>query len=214
MTCRRRCLAGLLALLGHGLAVAQTASTTSDAAAPRAAGASALLVVDAQVGVLSSVWQAERVIANLKRLVAKARAAGAPVIWVQHADNELKYGSDRWQLAPGFVPAPSEAVVHKQYNSAFARTDLDTRLKALGVSRIVLAGAATNWCIRATAYAAVDRGYQLTLVGDAHSTEPIPVPGGTDVPAEAIVNDLNTVFEWLSVPDVRTEVRSTADVAF
>ncbi|MCE4556667.1 cysteine hydrolase family protein [Pelomonas cellulosilytica] len=207
MKCRRRLLVGLLAVLGHGIAVAQTA-------APRHDAASALLVVDAQVGVLASVWQAERVTANLQKLVAKARAAGAPVIWVQHADNELKYGSDRWQLAPGFVPAASESVVHKQYNSAFARTDLDARLKSLGVSRIVLAGAATNWCIRATAYAAVDRGYQLTLVGDAHSTEPIPVPGGKDIPAEAIVTDLNTVFEWLSVPDVRTEVRTTADVAF
>lgn len=207
MSSRRHSLLGLLAVLSHPQARAH-------AAPPRAASGSALLVVDAQVGLLSSVWQAERVAAHLRDLVARARAAGAPVLWVQHADAELPYGSDRWQLAPGFVPAPAETVVHKQYNSAFARTDLDARLKALGVSRLVLAGVATNWCIRATAYAAVDRGYHLTLVGDAHSTEAIPVPGGKDVPAEAIITDLNTVFEWLSVPDVRTEVRTSATVAF
>lgn len=173
---------------------------------------SALLVVDAQVGVLASVWEAQRVTANLETLVAKARASGVPVIWVQHSDNELKYGSDAWRLAPGFVPTASELVIHKKYNSAFAGTDLEARLKSLGISRLVLAGAATNWCIRATAYAAVDRGFHLTLVGDAHSTESIPLPGGKVVPAEAIVNDLNTVFTWLSAPDVRTEVKSTAEV--
>lgn len=174
----------------------------------------ALLIVDAQVGVLASVWDARRVVAHLEALVAKARAAGVPVIWVQHADKELIYGSDAWKLAPNFVPRAAEMVVHKNYNSAFANTDLDQRLKSLGVSRLVLAGAATNWCIRATAYAAVDRGYHLALVGDAHSTEPLQLPEGKTIPAEAIVAELNTVFQWLSVPNVRTEVMSTSEVSF
>lgn len=175
---------------------------------------SALLVVDAQVGVLSAVWDSKRVVGNIETLVAKARAAGVPVVWVQHSDRELEYGSESWKLAPNFVPSATELVVHKKFNSSFANTDLESKLKALGVSRLVLAGAATNWCVRATAYAAVDRGYNLALVSDAHSTEPIPLPGGKVVPAEAIVADLNTVFEWLSVPNVRTEVLSTANVTF
>jgi hypothetical protein len=41
----------------------------------------------------------------------------------------------------------------------------------LGATHVVLAGAATNWCIRATAYGALERGYDLTLVKDAHTTE-------------------------------------------
>jgi nicotinamidase-related amidase len=175
---------------------------------------SALLVVDAQVGVLSSVWDAKRIVGNLETLVAKARAAGIPVIWVQHSDNELKYGSEPWRLAPNFVPTAAEIAIHKKYNSSFANTDLDPKLKSLGISRLVLAGAASNWCIRATAYAAVDRGYNLVVVSDAHSTEPIQLSGGKVVPAEAIVADLNTVFEWLSVPNVRTEVHTTANVTF
>jgi nicotinamidase-related amidase len=174
----------------------------------------ALLVVDAQVGVLASVWDAKRIVGNLEVLVAKARTAGAPVIWVQHADNDLKFGSAPWKFAPPFAPAAAEIVIHKKFNSSFANTELDQRLKSLGVSRLVLAGAATNWCIRATAYAAVDRGYNLTLVSDAHSTEPIALAGGKVVPAEAIVADLNTVFEWLSAPGVRTAVQTTADVTF
>lgn len=181
-------------------------------AAPR--GKTALLIVDAQVGVLASVWEAPRVKANLATLVARARQAGVPVVWVQHADKELEAGSAAWKLAPEFVPTASEPVVHKHFNSSFADTDLQQRLQSLGVSRLVLAGAATNWCIRATAYAAVDRGYDLTLVGDAHSTEPIEQHGSRVIPAESIVTELNTVFSWLSAPNVRTEVTTTAAVRF
>jgi len=176
---------------------------------------SALLVVDAQVGVVSGIWESKRVIANIETIVHRARAAGVPVIWVQHSDDdELKYGSESWKLAPNFVPAAAELVIHKNYNSSFANTDLDQKLKALGISRLVLAGAATNWCIRATAYAAVDRGYDLALASDAHSTESMRLPGGTTVAAEAIVAELNAVFEWISVPNVRTEVKKASDIAF
>lgn len=176
---------------------------------------SVLLVVDAQRGVLGSVWESKRVISNLETLVRAARLAGVPVIWVQHADDdELKFGSEAWKLAPAFVPTAAELVIHKRYNSSFANTDLDQRLSALGASRIVLAGALTNWCLRSTAYAAVDRGYNLALVSDAHSTESIKLPGGATIPAESIVAELNAVFEWISVPNVRTEVKKTADVVF
>jgi nicotinamidase-related amidase len=176
---------------------------------------SALLLVDAQAGVLSSIWESKRVIGNLEKLVGKARTAGIPVIWVQHSDDdELKYGSEGWKLASNFVPSNAEIMIHKKYNSSFSNTDLDQRLKALGVSRIVLAGALTNWCIRSTAYAAVDRGYNLTLISDAHSTESLKLPDGKTVAAESIVADLNAVFEWVTVPNVHTEVKQTADVAF
>ncbi len=176
---------------------------------------SAPLVVDAQVGVWASIWESQRVIGHFEQLVAKARAAGVPVIWVQHADDdELQHGSEPWKLAPNFVPTTAEMVMHKKYNSSFASTDLDQRLKALGVSRIVLAGALTNWCLRSTACGAVDRSYHLALVSDAHSTESLKLPDGKTVAAEAIVADLNAVFAWVSAPNGRTEVKETADAAF
>jgi nicotinamidase-related amidase len=175
---------------------------------------SALVVVDAQVGVLSSIWESGRVVGNIETLVTRARRAGVPVVWVQHSDEELKHGSEAWKLAPNFVPAGAETVIHKKFNSSFADTGLDRTLKAFGVSRIVLAGAATNWCIRSTAYAAIDRGYGLLLVSDAHSTEDMRFSDGTMVSAQSIVLDLNTVFQWVSAPGVRTEVRKTAEVAF
>jgi nicotinamidase-related amidase len=192
-----------------------TLSQATESAAQPVPSKSALLVVDAQVGVVSSIWESQRVQRNLETLVSKARSKGVPVIWVQHSDDdELKFGSEGWKLAAKFVPAPPELVIHKKYNSSFADTDLDRRLKALGVTRLVLAGALTNWCIRSTAYAAVDRGYNLALVGDAHSTEDLKLPDGKTVPAESIVADLNAVFQWISVPNIRTEVKKTAEVEF
>lgn len=175
---------------------------------------SALLVVDAQVGVISSLWDSERIIENLGQLVRNARDAGTPVIWVQHSGDGFDYGSDSWQIVPSLAPATSEVVIHKKFNSSFAETDLDERLRALGVSRLILAGAATNWCIRSTAYAAVERGYHLTLVADAHTTESLELPDGKAIPAEMIVDELNTVFQWISVPQTRTEVRDASAVTF
>ena len=164
---------------------------------------------------MSSVWESQRIIGNIEKLVSKARAAGVPVIWVQHSDNdELKHGSANWKLLPNFSPASAEPMIHKKYNSSFAETDLDQRLKALGVSRLVLAGALTNWCIRSTAYAALERGYNVALASDAHSTESLRLDDGKTVPAESIVAELNAVLSWVSVPNVRTEVKQVKDLDF
>jgi nicotinamidase-related amidase len=122
----------------------------------------ALLVVDVQVGVMANSWDRERIVANVARVVERARISGVPVIWVPHADRELMRGSDDWQFVGQLVPSPSEVRIEKSYNSAFEDTDLEEELARIGASRLLLSGAATNWCIRATAYGALDRGYDLT----------------------------------------------------
>ncbi|MEK8050875.1 isochorismatase family protein [Ideonella sp. DXS22W] len=159
-----------------------------------------LLVVDAQVGVMAQAWEATRVIANMARAVDRARAQGVPVIWVQHANDELQPGTPAWQWVPELVPAAGETLIPKQYNSAFEDTPLEARLAELGATHLVLAGAATGWCIRATAYGALDRGYDLTLVSDAHSTDTLALPDGQRIEAEGVVRDLNTAITWLRYP--------------
>ena len=130
-----------------------------------------LAVVDVQVGVMKDAWDAQRVIENIAVAVERARSAGVPVVWVQHSSQELPSGSAQWQWVPELVPAQGEVLVPKNYNSSFEKTSLDSELARFGATHIVLAGAATNWCIRATAYGALDRGYDLTLVKDAHTTD-------------------------------------------
>jgi nicotinamidase-related amidase len=159
-----------------------------------------LVVVDVQVGVLAETWDAERIIGNVARAVERARTDGVPLVWVQHSDDEVPYGSEQWQWTPGVAPAEGEPVVQKHHNSSFEETDLDAELARLGATHIALAGAATNWCIRATAYGALDRGYDLTLVEDAHTTETIELEGGRRIEASAVIDELNTVMRWVSYP--------------
>ena len=87
-----------------------------------------LLIVDVQVGVMSGAWEASRTIKNVSRAVERARAHGVPVIWVQHSDEELSYGSAEWQLPPDLVPVEEELRIHKQFNSAFEQTPLEQEL--------------------------------------------------------------------------------------
>jgi hypothetical protein len=114
-----------------------------------------LMVVDVQVGVVESAWNRARVIENVSRAVERARAQGVPVIWVQHGDDDLPRDSAKWQWVPELRPGEGEPLVHKRFNSAFEDTELERVLGDLGATHIVLAGAATNWCIRATAYGAL-----------------------------------------------------------
>ena len=160
-----------------------------------------LVVVDAQVGVIEGKWQSPQVIENINTAVAKARAGSVPVIWVQHDDDELLHGTAEWQLVPELVPAEGELHIYKHHNSSFEGTPLEEQLAELGASHIVLAGAATNWCIRATAYAALDRGYDLTLLEDAHTTvESVEFEDGVVVEAPNVVRELNMVMNWVSYP--------------
>lgn len=178
----------------------------------RAGQRAALLVVDVQVGVVRDAWEAQRIIANVALAVQRARAQAAPVIWVQHADENLVAGSAAWQWVPELQPLPGETLIGKQFNSAFEQTPLDDELARLGVSHLVLAGAATNWCIRATAYAALERGYDLTLVKDAHTTETLVLDDGRRVDAEQVVLDLNIAMKWLSYPCRRNATVAAAEL--
>jgi len=159
-----------------------------------------LLVVDVQVGVMNDAWEPARIIGNVALAVAQARAQRVPVLWVQHGDEDLVHGSAAWQWVPELSPAPGEPLIDKQFNSSFEQTRLEQNLAALGVTRLVLAGAATNWCIRATAYAALERGYDLTLVRDAHTTVPMGLDSGRQIDAADMVHELNVAMTWLSYP--------------
>jgi nicotinamidase-related amidase len=173
-----------------------------------------LIVVDVQVGVMREAWDAPRVIRNVARLVDRARAERVPVIWIQHADEDLPKGSPPWRWVPELVPAEGEALIDKAFNSAFEQTGLESALAGLGATHVVLAGAATNWCIRATAHAALERGYDLTLVSDAHTTETMKLENGVTIAAADVVQELNIAMTWLAYPGRSNATATAADVRF
>jgi len=173
-----------------------------------------LLVVDVQVGVMEGAWEAPRVIRNVLRAVERARAQGIAVVWVQHADDELVPASPAWEWVPELAPAEGEFRVTKRFNSAFEDTPLESELARLGATHLVLAGAATNWCIRATAHGALERGYDLTLVGDAHTTVSRRLDRGARIEAADVVNELNHAMSGLSYPGRTNRVASAQGIDF
>jgi len=173
-----------------------------------------LLVVDVQVGVMENVWDAPRIINNIGIAVEKARDFGVQVLWVQHSEDGLVYDSPEWQIVPELSPTEDEVRVHKQFNSSFEESSLEETLARLGATHIVLAGAATNWCIRATAYGALDRGYDLTLIKDAHTTETMELENGHRIEAADVVRELNIAMTWLSYPGRANGAASVEDIDF
>lgn len=173
-----------------------------------------LLVVDVQVGVMKEAWEAQRIIGNVARVVERARTQSVPVIWVQHSGDELTPDTPEWQWVPQLVPAATETLIRKGFNSAFEQTALDAELEKLGATHIALAGAASGWCIRATAYGALDRGYDLTLVKDAHTTETLDFGNGRKIEAASVVDDLNVAMTWLTYPGRKNGTATAEQIDF
>ena len=163
---------------------------------------------------MAECWEAARVIKNVARTVERARQDGVPVIWVQHEGDDLPRDSSTWQLVPELVPAIGEKRVYKRFASSFEETDLEQTLARTDTTHVVLVGAQSNWCIRATAYAALDRGYDLTLVKDAHTTASIDLGNGSMVEASSIIVDLNVTMKWLTYPGRKNGTSSTEDLLF
>ncbi|NGN69383.1 isochorismatase family protein [Streptomyces sp. A7024] len=166
-----------------------------------------VLVIDAQNGVLAGMHDREAVVGNIALLVERARAAGAPVVWIQdHGDGRAK-DSEPWQLAPPLAPVESEPRVDKVYPDSFDDSGLEPVLAALGAGRLVVAGAATDQCIRSTLHGALVRGYDVTLVSDAHTTGDLTAYGAP--PAAEIIVHTNLYWTYQTAPG-RTAGTATA----
>jgi nicotinamidase-related amidase len=174
--------------------------------------ATALLVVDVQNSVVAEAHDRDRVGANIATLVDKARSADVPVVWVQHSSEHLPRGSDGWSYVNELPQAEGEPVVHKLYGDSFEETDLEDVLAAGGVGHLVVAGAQTDGCIRSTIHGAVTRGYDVTLVGDAHTTEDLTDYGAP--PPDAVIAHTNLYWDDHGAPGRTTAVVSTAEVDF
>ena len=175
---------------------------------PRAA----LLVIDVQNDVMSGTHNRDGVIANIVALVDKARAEDVPVVWVQHSADEMPKESDGWRYVPELTLNPSEPVVHKRYPDAFEETDLEVVLAERKVGRLVVAGAQTDECIRSTLHGAVVRGYDATLVGDAHTTEDLTEWGAP--PPDKVIDHTNLYWGNHAAPGRAAGTVSTGSVTF
>jgi nicotinamidase-related amidase len=172
----------------------------------------ALLVIDVQNGVVTGSHDRDGVVARIGALVERARSAGTPVVWVQHSSEQLQQGSAEWQYVPELKLLESEALIHKRFGDSFEDTDLETVLADAGIGHVVVTGAQTDACIRSTMHGAFTRGYDVTLVQDAHTTEDLTEWGAP--PPDQVISHTNLYWQWQSAPGREGKVLAAADVTF
>jgi nicotinamidase-related amidase len=172
----------------------------------------ALLVIDVQNGAVAGAHERDAVVANVGSLVDKARRERVPVVWVQHSDDQLARGSDAWRIVPELRPGDAEPLIEKNYGDSFEDTNLETVLSGLGVGRLIVVGAQTDACIRSTLHGAFVRGYDATLVSDAHTTEDQSAWGAP--PPEKVIAHTNLYWSYQTAPGRTAGTVKTKEVDF
>jgi nicotinamidase-related amidase len=137
----------------------------------------ALVIIDVQAGMFSPsnpVYMGNDLLARIGRLIARARDAGIPIIYIQHGSEReghpLQLGTPGWDIHPSIAPVDGDPVVEKRMPDSFQDTTLQQELEALGSKKLIIAGIQTEYCVDTTCRRACSLGYDVTLVKDAHST--------------------------------------------
>lgn len=164
----------------------------------------ALLVIDVQRDVVVNAHDRGSVIAAIDGLVARVRTADIPVVWVQHADEDLPAETPGWEIVEELSPQPQDPIVHKHFRDSFEQTNLDEVLATLDVGSLLVTGAQSDYCVRWTLHGAHARGYNTTLVADAHTTD--------DPPTDALPSASQTVSALNNVWGSQAAEGRSADV--
>ena len=174
----------------------------------------ALVVIDAQIGVVGTAYQHEAVLENINLLLDRARSSGTPVIYVQHnhpkgSGGPLEPGAEKWPIHPAIAPREGEPVVQKEASDAFHRTCLQAELEARGIQRLVIVGGQTQYCVDTTVRRAVVQGYDVLLASDAHTTK-----DSATLPAEKIVAFYNETLDGFDADEHEVSVRPSREIEF
>jgi nicotinamidase-related amidase len=175
------------------------------------AGRTALVVIDVQVGMFDTPGQppvpdGEHLLDKITGLIAEAREAGAPVVYVQHCEGPgepLAEGTEGWEIHPLIAPLDGDVIVKKRTPDSFLDTALGEELGSRNIKGLVLAGMQTEYCVDTTCRRAFSLGYDVTLVKDAHGTW-----DGDDLSAAQIIAHHNEVLgNWFAMAVSANEVR-------
>lgn len=140
-------------------------------------GKTVLVAIDVQnvmfFGEDGMVYNGDKVLDNILKLLSKARESKTPIIFIQHTDKEgeLKRGMKTWQLNEKLSSRKEEAIVEKTSWDAFYNTKFEEELRRINADKIVFCGMQTEFCLDTTCRSAYSRGYHHNiLVSDAHTT--------------------------------------------
>ncbi len=173
---------------------------------------SALLVIDAQDSFKSGKRWARRsnheFEQNVGELIRAYREAGLPVVFVLHTDDdpEFRQTSEYFKLMDFIERRPDEPLLVKNTRNAFTSTDLQQRLDALGVRRVVVTGIQTEQCCETTTRVAADLGYDVDFVTEATMTFPIAnAESGDELSTDEIIRRTEFVLRGRFARIARTE---------
>ncbi|MCX6093961.1 MAG: isochorismatase family protein [Candidatus Bipolaricaulota bacterium] len=151
-------------------------------------GHAALLVVDVQTEYMIPepflTSDGDDLVAKCCGLIERARAAGVPVVYVRHLDEDPPADPAAANICPEIAPRRGEPVVEKRFPSAFFRTDLERILKKLRVRALYACGLATFGCLNTTVMCALCKGYDVTVVHDAHGAQALGETSAAQVIAQ------------------------------
>jgi len=183
------------------------------------AAKTALVVIDVQRGILAipnlarkkEIDQAlDQTVARIVGLIARARTASVPVIYIQHdgsPGHRLEPETSGWPLRAEITPRPSEPVIRKHACDAFFETTLDADLSAAGITRLVICGCMTQYCVDTTVRRAVSLGYDVVLAADGHTT----ADTGT-LPFEQIIAHHNALLDGFDASEHEVRVCPSSEV--
>lgn len=142
----------------------------------------ALLVIDMQEYFRPL---AEPTLTPLAALIERLRKSGVPILYTQHGhdepaqdggmlyewwDDHIRVGTPEWSLLPEIAPEEGETILRKKRYSAFFGTDLADRLRAHGITDLVIAGVMTNLCCETTARDAFVNDFRVFFLTDGTAT--------------------------------------------
>ena len=169
-----------------------------------------ILVIDMQRGLVLGAYRQDELVATVNGLIERGRAAGVPVVFVQHNHatfEPIMRGNRGWEIYDALDQQPDDPVVEKEACDAFYATSLDATLKALGAEELLIVGLQTEYCVDTACRAALSHGYDVVLVADGHST------GDSDMPAGEIVRHHNALLANMVHPSATIRVMAAAEVA-
>ncbi|KGX84946.1 cysteine hydrolase family protein [Pontibacillus marinus] len=171
--------------------------------------AKALVVIDMQKFMFreeAPAFQSDRLIERVQSLLKQARETGTPIIYIQHNAGEgtpLEYGTTNWEIDDRIGPMDKDIVIHKTTPDSFYQTALQGTLDQMGVNHLMITGIQTEACVDTTTRSAFGKGYEVTVVTDAHSTFDTE-----DLRAEQIIAHHNKVLRWFA------HTKETKDISF
>ncbi len=174
-------------------------------------GRTVLLVIDVQNAVVEDGFDSQGVVERIGKVVDAARATSLPIVYVQHEDEWMTPGSEGWHIRPEVAPVVGEPIVAKRYPDSFVETTLPETLAGLGAGHLIIAGAQSDACIRATSHRALLEGYDVTLVSNAHTTSEREF-GGVTVTAEQNVAQVNAAAPWILYPHTTSALATHDEV--